>query len=403
MSYVIKATLLGIIPEEPEPVTVCFPIPDEQYDRTIDRLSQARMDHATSTNCTVSKLDSGYSVLAPLKGALVNVDQLDYLAKRLDSFDEGEAAQFQAMACKMSIRSLKDFINLTFCCQRATVIADFNDLEQAGRDHRMNLNGGVLSAEEAKLLDGRKEALQLIQSGAGTITPFGVVYDNGMRLEQLYDGKHFPPYLYDAYPLVLEASSKQAPEEKPEYLYLPATQRQIERALCRAGVTSGADLQLQIVMNQLPEQTAAALDLADLTSGDLPSLNQMCRAIKPLALQDRQKLDAAVQMAQPQDADEVRFLAENLEQFTFVPGIQSPKEYGEYLVKESGEFCYDEKLEGLYDYPQCGLRRLEEEKGQFSSLGYIAYRGSLTLEELMREDPAEQYQREQALQMGGPV
>lgn len=172
MSYVIKATLLGIIPEEPEPVTVCFPIPDEQYDRTIDRLSQARMDHATSTNCTVSKLDSGYSVLAPLKGALVNVDQLDYLAKRLDSFDEGEAAQFQAMACKMSIRSLKDFINLTFCCQQATVIADFNDLEQAGRDHRMNLNGGVLSAEEAKLLDGRKEALQLIQSGAGTITPF---------------------------------------------------------------------------------------------------------------------------------------------------------------------------------------------------------------------------------------
>ena len=157
MSYVIKATLLGIIPEEPEPVTVCFPIPDEQYDRTIDRLSQARMDHATSTNCTVSKLDSGYSVLAPLKGALVNVDQLDYLAKRLDSFDEGEAAQFQAMACKMSIRSLKDFINLTFCCQRATVIADFNDLEQAGRDHRMNLNGGILPARNPNSwMSGRK-------------------------------------------------------------------------------------------------------------------------------------------------------------------------------------------------------------------------------------------------------
>ena len=30
-------------------------------------------------------------------------------------------------------------------------------------------------------------------------------------------------------------------------------------------------------------------------------------------------------------------------------------------------------------------------------LGYVAYHGSLTLEELMREDPAEQYQRE----MGG--
>lgn len=113
------------------------------------------------------------------------------------------------------------------------------------------------ASEESKLLDVRKEALQLIQSGAGTITPFSIVYDNGMRMEQLYDGKHFPPYLHDAYPLVLEAPSKQAPEEKPEYLYLPASQRQIERALCRAGAASGADLQFQIEINQLPEQTAA--------------------------------------------------------------------------------------------------------------------------------------------------
>ena len=30
-------------------------------------------------------------------------------------------------------------------------------------------------------------------------------------------------------------------------------------------------------------------------------------------------------------------------------------------------------------------------------LGYVAYHGSLTLEELMRDDPAEQYQHE----MGG--
>lgn len=207
----------------------------------MDVPGEGGMDHATSTNCKISRLDSGYSVLAPLKDALVNVDQLDYLAKRLDSFDEGEAAQFQAMAHKLSVRNIKDFINLTFCCQRATVITDFNDLEQAGRDHRMNLSGGVLTAEEAKGLDGRKAALQLIYGGEGTITPFGVVYDNGMRMERLYDGKHFPAYLYDAYPLVLEASSRQAPEERTEYLYLPASQRQIERALCRAGITSGAD------------------------------------------------------------------------------------------------------------------------------------------------------------------
>ena len=50
------------------------------------------------------------------KGA--NFDELDHLAKRLDSFDAGEAAQFQAMAEKLDLCNITDFINLTFCCQQ---------------------------------------------------------------------------------------------------------------------------------------------------------------------------------------------------------------------------------------------------------------------------------------------
>ena len=168
----LKAVLSNPVHPEYGGITIPFPISREEYDHTMELLEGIDIGDVLRQDCNIAELDSSYSILKRLENATVNVDELDYLAKRLDSFDEGEAAQFQAMACKMSIRSLKDFINLTFCCQRATVIADFNDLEQAGRDHRMNLNGGVLSAEEAKLLDGRKEALQLIQSGAGTITPF---------------------------------------------------------------------------------------------------------------------------------------------------------------------------------------------------------------------------------------
>ena len=36
-------------------------------------------------------------------------------------------------------------------------------------------------------LDGEETARRLIESGSGTITPYGVVYDNGMKLEQIYD------------------------------------------------------------------------------------------------------------------------------------------------------------------------------------------------------------------------
>jgi hypothetical protein len=62
--------------------------------------------------------------------------------------------------------------------------------------------------DELNALDGKGTARQLIENGGGTITPYGVVYDNGMKLEQVYDGR-----------------------------FLPMVQEEIERALQRAGGT----------------------------------------------------------------------------------------------------------------------------------------------------------------------
>ena len=86
------------------------------------------------------------------------------------------------MAHKLELFELKDFINLTFCCQQATVITDFSDLAAIGRDQYMKLHGGSASVDELNALDDKGTARQLIESGSGTVTPYGVVYDNGMKL-----------------------------------------------------------------------------------------------------------------------------------------------------------------------------------------------------------------------------
>jgi hypothetical protein len=51
------------------------------------------------------------------------------------------------MAVKLETFDMTDFINLTFCCQEATVITDFSDLEKIGRNHLITINGGAISAE----------------------------------------------------------------------------------------------------------------------------------------------------------------------------------------------------------------------------------------------------------------
>ena len=146
MSYVIQAVLSNPRRPECDQITIPFPIPVDQYDKTIEMLQAIDLGFSVNRDCTVDEVNSRYSVLNTLVGTLVNIDQLDYLAKRLDGFCAGEVSQFQAMAHKLGLSEIKDFINLTYCCQQTTVITDFSDLEQIGKDHTMTLNGGAKMA-----------------------------------------------------------------------------------------------------------------------------------------------------------------------------------------------------------------------------------------------------------------
>ena len=208
--------------------TIPFPIPRDQYTYCMDLLEALEIGDTVKADCKVVEFDSAYNVLKRMEQCTVNVEELNYLAKRLESFDTGEAAQFQAMAHKLELFELKDLINLTFCCQQATVITDFSDLAAIGRDHYMNLHGGSASVDELNALDGEETARQLIESGGGgTITPYGVAYDNGMKLEQIYDGRFFPCYYYEPNAITIAVTSKSEPEDTEHitWLFLPWRRR----------------------------------------------------------------------------------------------------------------------------------------------------------------------------------
>ncbi len=216
-----------------------------------------------------------------------------------------------------------------------------------------------MPSDEYDQVDGRAVALDLIQSGTGVVTPYGVVYDNGMKLEQVYDGRHFPAYLYEMPQMMIEIKS--GPKDKTTgCLYLPCSDKQIQRTLERAGI-GPEGYRMEITMGELPPQVSAVVSV---TRDGLDDLNALCRAIEPLDTEQREKLEAVVLLAQPKYASEVRQLAENLDRFDFVPKSDSPGA--------------DSAL---------------------TELGYVSYHGSLTLEALMMDDPAEQYRQEQG--MGG--
>ena len=181
-------------------------------------------------------------------------------------------------------------------------------------------------------------------------------------------------------------------------LLLPMPEKRLERLLERGGYHTPEDVRISTWRSELPEQINDCLGIPHV---GLTELNRMYQAAEKLKRPDLDRLAAAVLMAKPEYAMQVRHLAENLELFDFIPNIKTPEELGKFMIQKSGHFEYDPNLDWFYDYAKYGEQRVREQAGEFNERGYIGYTGVLSLDELMMEDPAEQYQKEQEEQWIG--
>ena len=93
----MKAVLSNADHPEYGVATIPLPVPRNQYDHCVVLLEALEIGDASEADCRLDSLDSAWPVLNQLVCTKVNLDELDYLAKRLDSFDVGESSQFQVM------------------------------------------------------------------------------------------------------------------------------------------------------------------------------------------------------------------------------------------------------------------------------------------------------------------
>lgn len=323
----IKAALYNADHLEYGLVTIPFPIPQDQYNDTIKMLEALDIGDPRAKDCMVEEIEGCVPSLKCLEGHRINVDELDYLVKRLDSFSDGELAQFQGMVVKMGLSDMTDLINLTFCCQQATVITDFSDLEQIGRDHYMNLHGGCASMEELERLDARKTALDLILNDtSGQITPYGVVYDNGTMLEQVYDGRHFPDFYYkNSMASVLLSLNNQMNEQ--ETLYFPCAESEITRTLCRLGATQPEKFTATLIAtdDDISPAVRSVFEGEYPLTEHLKTLNALSKCLQLFDAQTLDKFHTVFDTIWPDTPEEILWIAENIYDFR--------RDYGEDIAQ----------------------------------------------------------------------
>ena len=377
-----------------------FPIPEAQYEETIRALNGIQSGAVVEQDCFVADIGTaGCPALERLIGTMANVDELDWLGKQLESFDRYELLQFNAAVERFGLSTADELIDLSFCAREVTVISDFSDLELVGKRHYLTVHGAC-DSEELENLDGKETALALISGQPGYVTRYGVVYDNGIKLEQAYDRKHLPPIWMPEsciMELKLRATGKDDPK-KQEWVQLPASRMKLERAMLRVGIASCGEMQMLVSDSRFPDEVNCAVDFERESLFELNRLCQICSSFKE---QELVKLGAVCQMVKPACAANIRQLAENLDQFDFAPNAHTPEELGRYMIQRSGHYEYDENLEDFYNYGDYGVKRMLQEDGVFVDRGYVSYHGTLPLEELMQDDPAESYQQEQEAKMEG--
>ena len=133
-----------------------------------------------------------------LKDRFVNLDELNYLAKRMESFFGTEEEQFYEAMKQEGFTELKDLINLSFNLNKYCLIQNIGNMGKIGQEYLLNRDGSIPANDDAnpKYAEiGRR----LMQSGTGIVTEHGILFvDEDVQFQELYDGQVFPPYLYDS-------------------------------------------------------------------------------------------------------------------------------------------------------------------------------------------------------------
>ncbi len=337
----------------------------------------------------------GADSLGVLKDRFVDLDKLNYLAKRLDGFDSTEMRQFaQAMKYEGFVE-LKDLINLTFNVQRYPIITTLLNPASVGREYRLR-SQGFLTQEEAA--DPKNAALgkELLSSGNGIITEDGILFvDTSRPFEEVYNGKTFPLYLYEPCFMVANISY----QGNTEYLYLPEESTAIHRAFLRIGAPSADACRIELGDIAGFGEEYRQLCERILQAEGLEGLNAMATVISENVIPEEMPcFVAAVTATGVADSKDVCRIAKYIDSFYLAENVRTVADLGKWWLEHYASESISPNLDPFFDYKAYGEHLTAHWDVFFLENGNCVFLDDITsIEAVLGKQEAG------AMQMGGMV
>lgn len=320
--------------------------------------------------CCISEVWDEPSYFGFLKGQTVSMDELNFLARRLDGMTEYEKRVVGVYSSETGIREMKQLINLTYSLQGLSLLTDLTDGNRVGL--RLYLDRHLAISEEKSKMDFNAYAQKIFSEGKCKFLPHGILVDQGFQMEEVYNGKTFPEYIDRPDETVAVLSLENEAGDK-EYLYLPTDISAMDKVKKRLNIAAFAEGIVNGIENiRLPESILPSPeDMCMSLQGDVQKLtlfNEMCQTVSCFDEAKMDRLAMAAGFVGTSEFTDITYIAKHLDEFEIHPQIHTDKEYGEFLVKEAGMFEVDELLLPHIDY--AGVAR-DKRQATMADSGFI--------------------------------
>lgn len=354
---------------------LCFPCTEKEMRAALGRI------HAE--NITPLELYAAEVVfpeeLRFLQDRFVDLDEVNFLAKRMDSFFGDEEYRFYEALKSEGFDTVPDLINLSFNLNRYPLIQDISDMGKIGREYLLAVNG-CLPADDA---DDPKYAAfgrKLIRSGNGVFTEHGLFFiDEDTPFEKAYDGQNFPPYVYEPMLCSLRAEY----DGRTEYLYLPCEDEAIDKALARLGAPTPDDVELSWGDHCIGSAKWVERFKEIASEEGVYKLNRLVAAVNGV---DMEKLWAVAEYAEAEDAGQLAQLAKNIGCFTVIKDAVDCDDVGRYVIDHTDRYAMPPELEKYFDFGAFGAQIAEEYYGKFVGGNFIYNDTDTSLLDILYQD-----------------
>lgn len=168
-----------------------FPTTADELKKVFERIGIGSKDEfgAPYEEWFITDYDCYVGGLYDLLGEYANLDELNYLAAKLDGMDRYEYNQFlAAMEMGDHTGSLQDLINLTENLDCYDVLSGIEDHDDLGRYYLEDLGAMQVPEYLQNYIDYEAYGRDVALEQGGTFTEFGYVMDSGSRFTEFYDG-----------------------------------------------------------------------------------------------------------------------------------------------------------------------------------------------------------------------